>query len=49
LNATDKLIVSGREGLQDGERIRVEGEDHSLDVSATATTPMAAREHKEQR
>jgi hypothetical protein len=26
----DKLIVSGREGLRSGERIRVTGEDRSL-------------------
>jgi RND family efflux transporter MFP subunit len=30
LTAMDKLIVSGREGLRSGERIRVTGEDRSL-------------------
>lgn len=47
LSALDKLIVSGRDGLQDGERIRVTGEDASLGVKgfsgqSTGTTHTAA-------
>jgi hypothetical protein len=33
LSNTDKLIVAGRESLQDGERIKVIGEDKSLGTS----------------
>lgn len=49
LNATDKLIVAGRENLKDGQRIRVGGEDRGLDDARTTPAPMAARETKEQR
>lgn len=34
LNAADKLIVAGREGLTDGERIKIVGEDASLGAAA---------------
>jgi multidrug efflux pump subunit AcrA (membrane-fusion protein) len=34
LTALDKLIVGGREGLRDGDRIRVAGEDRSLGTSS---------------
>jgi HlyD family secretion protein len=33
LTALDKLIVGGREGLADGQRIRVIGEDRALGAS----------------
>lgn len=33
LTALDKLIVGGRDGLEDGDRIRVTGEDRSLGTS----------------
>jgi HlyD family secretion protein len=33
LTALDKLIVGGREGLSDGQRIRVTGEDNTLGAS----------------
>jgi HlyD family secretion protein len=33
LTASDKAIVSGREGIRDGQRIRVTGEDASFGVS----------------
>lgn len=36
LNEVDKLIVGGREGLKDGERITVTGEDTTLGVEVTA-------------
>lgn len=38
----DKLIVAGREGLKDGTRVRVEGEDESLGIG----TPAAGRKKK---
>jgi RND family efflux transporter MFP subunit len=34
LNATDKLIAGGREGLSDGQRIKVTGEDAALGTAA---------------
>jgi len=34
LTPADKLIVGGREGLNDGERIRVSGDDKSLEPSS---------------
>ena len=34
LTALDKLIVGGREGLEDGDRIRVTGEDRTLGTNA---------------
>jgi RND family efflux transporter MFP subunit len=43
LNASDKVIVAGRDGLRDGQRIRVTGEDTSLGVSSHATTPGSER------
>jgi multidrug resistance efflux pump len=36
LNEVDKLIVGGREGLKDGERIAVAGEDTTQGVEVTA-------------
>ena len=33
LNTTDKLIVAGREGLEEGERVRITGDDPTLGVS----------------
>ncbi len=33
LNVTSRLIVAGSDGLQDGQRIRVSGEDNSLNSS----------------
>jgi multidrug efflux pump subunit AcrA (membrane-fusion protein) len=36
LNAADKLIAGGREGLTDGQRIKVTGEDASLGTEAGA-------------
>ena len=30
LSSADKVIAAGREGLRDGERIRVTGEDESF-------------------
>jgi HlyD family secretion protein len=38
LTPTDKLIVSGREGLRDGERITVSGEDAALGVDAAPSS-----------
>jgi RND family efflux transporter MFP subunit len=35
LAAQDKLIVGGREGLKDGSRVRVTGEDESLGIPST--------------
>jgi multidrug efflux pump subunit AcrA (membrane-fusion protein) len=54
LAATDKLIVSGRESLHPGERIRVIGEDHSLAgasglPNATNAAPLAARKTTNQK
>lgn len=43
LDPTDKLIVSGRESLTDGARIRVTGEDTTLQVPNTFNTPPANR------
>ena len=34
LTPTDRLIVGGREGLTDGERITISGEDASIGVAA---------------
>lgn len=39
LTALDKLIVSGREGLSDGARIRVIGPDRTLGLKSRAGTP----------
>jgi hypothetical protein len=43
LTALDKLIVTGREGLQDGDRVRVTGEDPTLgkanSMAAAAHSP----------
>jgi RND family efflux transporter MFP subunit len=55
LTAMDKLIVAGREGLSEGERIQVVGEDHRLGggKSAGSTSPspapLAAAEQKQQK
>lgn len=54
LIATDKLIVSGREGLGEGERIRVTGEDRNLggasaSAEGTSEAPLAARDTKNQK
>src|SRR5262249_19279832 len=43
LNAADKLIVSGRDGLEDGQRIKVTGEDASLGTSGAASSPKPAK------
>jgi RND family efflux transporter MFP subunit len=47
LTALDKLIVGGREGLEDGDRIRVTGEDRALGTATgqplvTTTGPAAS-------
>jgi RND family efflux transporter MFP subunit len=39
LSPTDKLIVSGREGISDGSRVRVTGEDHNLGKDSPGSTP----------
>ena len=44
LTALDKLIVAGREGLEDGDRIRVTGEDRA--VGAATGKPSAAAEQE---
>ena len=53
VGAAAKLIVSGREGLNPGERIRVVGEDHSLagasGTPGAAAEPLASRETKTQK
>jgi HlyD family secretion protein len=36
LSASDKLIVAGRDGLRDGDRVRVIGEDDSLGISSSS-------------
>ncbi|MFO0840935.1 MAG: efflux RND transporter periplasmic adaptor subunit [Gemmataceae bacterium] len=36
LAASDKLIVGGREGLKEGDRVRVSGEDESLGITVSA-------------
>jgi RND family efflux transporter MFP subunit len=51
LTALDKLIVTGREGLKDGQRIRVTGEDRTLGTSAApalvaAGTPAGGNQNK---
>lgn len=40
LTALDKLIVSGREGLKDGGRIRITGNDRALGVSTSTAATM---------
>ncbi len=42
LSALDKLIVNGREGLTDGERIRVAGNDRNIGVGNQLSTPAAS-------
>jgi HlyD family secretion protein len=42
LNALDKLIVGGREGLRDGDRIRVTGEDRALGTNTGQSFATAA-------
>jgi RND family efflux transporter MFP subunit len=37
LAAQDKLIVGGREGLKDGSRVRVRGEDETMGIDAPAS------------
>ncbi len=41
LTAADKLIAGGREGLQDGTRIKITGEDTTLGVAAHHVTAAA--------
>lgn len=41
LTAFDKLIVSGREGLEDGQRIRITGEDRTLGTATGKSLPTA--------
>jgi HlyD family secretion protein len=43
LIASDKAIVSGRDGIRDGQRIRVTGEDASFGVSGRGSTSGANR------
>lgn len=43
LDASDKAIVSGREGLREGQRIRVTGEDATLGVSSLITSTNSRR------
>ena len=38
LGPTDRLIVGGREGLADGERVRVSGEDETLGITKAGGT-----------
>lgn len=42
LTPLDKLIVAGRDGIREGERIRVTGEDHTLGTVATQTANKSA-------
>ena len=54
LTATDKLIVSGRDDLSAGMRIRVVGEDHNLSGSSSSlpgstAAPQVAAESKNQK
>lgn len=39
LAASDKLIVAGREGLTDGDRVRIVGEDETLGIVRTRSKP----------
>ncbi len=39
LASTDKLIVAGREGLREGTRVQVRGEDETLGLTPTTATP----------
>lgn len=39
LSPADKLIASGRDGLRDGQRIRVTGEDPSLGIESRGSGP----------
>jgi hypothetical protein len=43
LNAADRLISGGREGLRDGERVKVTGEDAAIGAAAHSTEPRPAR------
>lgn len=43
LSALDRLIVQGRDGLSDGQRIRVVGEDRSLGAARAAAALAAAQ------
>ena len=43
LTALDKLIVGGREGLEEGERIRVTGEDRALGAASGKSLTAAAQ------
>ena len=43
LTALDKLIVGGREGLEEGERIRVTGEDRMLGAATGKSLTAAAQ------
>lgn len=43
LSAADKLISGGREGLKDGQRVRVTGEDAALGVEGRGATPRLPR------
>ncbi|MCI0459225.1 MAG: efflux RND transporter periplasmic adaptor subunit, partial [Gemmataceae bacterium] len=46
LNAGDRLIAGGREGLRDGERITVTGEDTSLGATPAPRTPAGGQKGK---
>ncbi|MEX2176633.1 MAG: HlyD family efflux transporter periplasmic adaptor subunit [Pirellulaceae bacterium] len=49
LTALDKLIVGGREGLEDGDRIRVTGQDRALGAATgQAVTTVAAGDRVKQ-
>lgn len=37
LTPLDKLIIAGRDGIREGERIRVTGEDHTLGTASTSS------------
>jgi RND family efflux transporter MFP subunit len=43
LNVADKLIVTGRDGLADGQRIKITGEDASLATTAGGVGPRPAK------
>lgn len=49
LTALDKLIVSGREGLTEGTRIRITGDDRSLGATPISVTPIKAADRTSNR
>ncbi len=45
LQVASRLIVAGREGLKDGQRIRVTGEDKQLGLTESSTLPASTENH----